>query len=311
VASGSIFADVGSNTEINPQSIKANTGDGFDHINHNCGTYTSGVEVQYMIVEKNTADRFALFVRNDTDGTGGPRVEYEFSSNSIEVTSGSARRTNTRVLSRDGPNGGKLVQLIVEYDVSQSSDLQSGDVRTIQLIPDRNGNENATILHHHQLEEALNASSPIVTGDSPVTRSGDDYTIFSGGQPEWWNPNEGTIILKVVPRIYISLNNPELYGFSSGSRLSITNTGVYRLTSSVLPKVGSFTPYGQDKIAVSLTQNETIMSVNGSSDKAQGTPILSDTSWKLGTANNTIASYRKLIYLPRALPESTLNRITS
>lgn len=313
--SGSIFADQASNGKINPQSVKASTGDGFDHVNHNCGNFTSGIETQYLIIEQDTSDHAALFIRNGTDGANGPRVEYRFSTETVTINKGPVRRANARVLSENGPNDGKLVQLILTYDVSQASALDSGDVRTTQCMPDTDGDKGATILHHHQVETAPNASSPIVTGSSGTTRSGDDYSIFEGGQPEWYSNTEGTFIVSLKIRFYNFEQRKIISFLPSGSRLGYEGSG-FRLTLGNQPQpanqgIGNRAAYGRNNIAWSTNSDRTILSVDGQSDSEDvRANVLNDTQISLTNNEQEPISYYKIVYIPRALPESTLNRIT-
>ncbi|WVL99690.1 hypothetical protein [Salinibacter phage 4_17] len=289
------------------QSVSAPTKS--DRSNQGAGTFSSGTETVYVILEEETAGQWALSVLDASASSDLCFVQHDFSDDSLFVARGSVDRKNLRVLSESGPNGGRVYQLVLSY-----SGQTSGNTREVRVFPDRTGSDNSTIFHHVQLEEAPNASSPIVTRGSPTTRSGDDYAIFEGGQPPWWNSNEGTIIT-VNTRPTFNEKNPILFGFDGTTSGFVQNRGFeYRAFDGANTTAVSVadTPFQKSKVALSFDGTEFILSANGVSSKqaSQGS-ILSSGKLELAPSGRLPGLYHRLLYARRALPESTLNRITA
>lgn len=284
-----------------------------DNINNSgAGVFSSRLESYSIIIEytgsQDAVTRISIFRGvNDRVAHG----EYLWGTDSTLLSIGDS--VDKRVLTQNGPNGGKVVRFILRYD--PSTDAEGGNGRKVLLFPDRSGNNEAVIFHHAQIEEAPNASSPIVTGGSPVTRSGDDYAIFEGGQPPWWNPNEGTLIVELEPRFFERSNEFQLIGDGADrDYISFGDGPIKIFTADVSSNAASqaITPFEKIKIAVSFDRSDIRQSVNGSSDSAgrhDGT-LLSTKKLNLSTeADSTLIN--SVDYVDRALSESTLNRITS
>jgi len=286
--------------------------------NSGIGTASNGEAVLWCIVEKIDSDKIGIGVeeRNNFNKIGF--ATYEFSTDTANASTGI--EANARVLTSSGPNGGEVVLLVVRYDESDDS----GAVLYGQFYPDRNGNGNSAIGHHFQREEAPNASSPIVTGASATTRAADDYTIFSGGQPDWWNPNEGTFFIELTPRFFYSIGfNKTILGTGqsedrwiqlnpggSSSFQVVTRDSTYQVNPS-----NKLAPFQRSKIAVSVTSSEMKLSVDGvtETDNHDGGLLDANKIDLFGGAGISPSSFttRRVIYFPRALSESTLNTLTS
>jgi len=306
-----IASESTSTSVIDGEDANKVTGDGVDicFLIKNCGSFSGNTEVAHCIVERGTADSFYIEIKNSTSGNKVFQISYDWVNDTTNISQGNAQEVNVRTLQASGPNNNKLIQLIARY-AGDNSENVTGQGRQISLIPDFNKNNASNILHHAQREKAPNASSPIVTQGSPVTRSADDYAIFEGGQPPWWNPNEGTIFgavlfpaykqpdfvthLKIAGVAILQTRRGEIFfnhgdiGFSSLAR--------------------SYTPFTKIKFAVTLEKDSMVFSTNGSSQSDTGVDPSGASSMLI---NEGISRWQKLIYYPRALPESTLNRITS
>lgn len=285
------------------QSVSAPTKS--DRSNQGAGTFSSGTETVYVILEEETAGQWALSVLDASASSDLCFVQHDFRDDSLFVARGSVDRKNLRVLSESGPNGGRVYQLVLSY-----SGQTSGNTREVRVYPDRTSSDNSTIFHHVQLEEAPNASSPIVTNGSATTRAGDDYAIFEGGQPSWWNPNGMTMQYHCVPQFYEQSETGSHIGWASDLR--IKNKDIKIFDDSINgPSVNNVVdPYRLVKISVSVTPSKIMLSANGSSDNSiHDGSLLKDTDIKFGPDHQSLV--QKLTFIPRALPESTLNRITS
>jgi len=281
----------------------------------NVGTFTGGTETVEFIIEKGTSGKVGGEVRNSDTGNNVVKFRYDWGTDTLTVASGSAQRMNTRRTA--GPNGNPLVFLTVSYSAGNAENT-SGDTRRLFANVDTSGSASNSIWHHAQLEEAPNASSPIVTGGSPVTRSGDDYSIFEGGQPPWWNPNEGTFVMNLEVRSFFNKPAPAPLTLNpEDDRIFVAPGGppysvFFRDKDGNDASINSIaSPYQSFGLALSLTSSEARLSVNGSSD------IIVYDGNGLGasevslTRSAALYSFGKIIYTPRALPEPTLNQITS
>jgi hypothetical protein len=319
--------EVGSKTSL----IKGETayewrggGDENDRIRQlSAGSFHNKEEVAYMIIEDTGDDPITrLAVENKLTGDFVAGVEFDWSSTSESNAFGNALSVNSRQLFSDGngPNGGAVYWVQVQYDAS----TDDGDAREYKWDPQRGANSLSCILHHAQIEEARNASSPIVTQGSPVTRAGDDYAIFEGGQPEWWNPNEGTIIAEVIPTAYPNnAKNIQVFGLDNNSYKSwgklfyntSTPIGWTCFDGSNAPPVAvganAFTTF---TAAVSLNSSKMVCSANGQSNKTNHNgDLLSTDTLTIGEDQKEEGQFilQSAYYIPRALPESTLNTLTS
>jgi len=286
----------------------------FDFVSEDSGTTSGNPETILFILEEGSGGEVRMQLKQP-GGAKHANLDFDWSSKSLLVDSTSSSATvdekNFRQLEVTGPNGGLLIE--VRFTISG---VPSGQSRQVVLFPDRSGNQNFVYLHHAQLEEAPNASSPIVTQGSPVTRAGDDYAIFEGGQPSWWNPNEGTLIVTFSWQSYerggstrLVSDGPNARHLSIGGGFGIFSTDSRNTTG----EVGTLTPFGLDRFALSFGQQDIILSVNGSSNNAGGHDgnLLSAQNLQIGEMDNLNGRFEKLLYTPRALPESTLNAITS
>jgi len=272
--------------------------------------FTNSTNAVSCIMEEDTAIESA--VRLEYSG-GITEIEFTWGGNSLikaVTNSASNVNANVRTLTQNGPNGGKVVRLVFTFDEADSDSI------TAAFVPDNDGNGDSAYFHHMQIEGAPNASSPIVTQGSPVTRAGDDYAIFEGGQPSWWNPNEGTLIVTFSWQSYerggstrLVSDGPNARHLSIGGGFGIFSTDSRNTTG----EVGTLTPFGLDRFALSFGQQDIILSVNGSSNNAGGHDgnLLSAQNLQIGEMDNLNGRFEKLLYTPRALPESTLNAITS
>jgi len=289
----------------------------FANIQNGSGTLTGNAEVAHFIIEKGTAAESAVGVYNTTSGTHVFGLDYDWSADSTTVSLGAVSDSYVRTLQSVGPNGGKVVEIVVRYAGSNGGNV-NGESREARVYVDRTANSNTTICHHAQIEQAPNPSSPIVTGSTGKTRAADSYTIFSGGEPDWWNSNQGTLLFDLSIQ-FRSVDTPEssmrVCKFGSVDEIRVDNgfkgKQFYRLTSST-NRIFDVNPFKVDNIAVSFDGATHILAVNGSSKSASAKSNIAGTdSLSLGGKQRLLATFRSITYIPRALPESTLNTLTS
>jgi len=278
------------------------------------GTLSSGEEVAHVLIEQSTSDKVALRVFEKDNFNLIARALYEFSSDSILDEDGIS--ANRRVITPSGPNGGTLIQLQVLYDPTSGTDF-SGNARDMRIRVDPDANGSASILHHAQIEEAPNASSPIVTSGSAKTRAADDYAIQQG---DWVNPNEQTIITEFV---HLAYTRPfSLFALSDRESNFIIQSGSAPFNVVFKDSGGNkfsiqdaISPFTAHTIATSSTASGFRASIDGTSKS-----ISSHNGDRLWRQNDTVdlmsfgrvgLLIKRITYFPRALPESTLNTLTS
>jgi len=301
----------------------SSSGESSDGIRQSAGTFTSNDEIAVAIIENGNGGKFQLRVFDTTTSSAIAIGNYVWSTGEALLGSiGAEKEVNARTLTTSGPNGNEVIILVLRYDPSNLG--AGGNDRDHRHLADVTESGGSFYHHHAQIEEAPNASSPIVTGGSPVTRAGDEYAIFEGGQPEWWNPNEGTIIADVtisaISGTVTLLADPTQ---GSGGFVGIfvglqeQNGGQYRAeiqdgSSFGIESPSATEPTNRITIAASFTTSKKRISLKGEADtgSANGSlPKADDLSLRTRGAGPTL--YHSVKYIPRALPESTLNAITA
>jgi len=301
-ASTDVTSILGSNQ--NALKFENTSGNSFRQANIFYGNFTGNTETLSVIYEVVSQNKFAHSIYNNSVGDHVHLVEYDIVNDNLETLQGSGSK-NIRKITESGPNGGTVYQLIVKGSST------SGDSRKTFVYPTgTDPNTNAGIVHHVQHEEAPNASSPIVTGSSAKTRAGDDYTIFSGGQPDWWNPNEGTIFGAVLFPAY---KQPDFTRHLEIVGLAVLQTKQGKISFNhgdigFATLARSYTPFTNIKFAVTLEEDSMVFSTNGSSQSNVGLDSVGASTMVI---TEGVSRWQKLIYYPRALPESTLNTLTT
>jgi len=163
-----------------------------------------------------------------------------------------------------------------------------------------------------QIEKDAN-TSPIFSSGSPTTRGGDNVTVDVN--TDWFNDREGTFLFEFEILSYrfggrFRFGSPESWFQVSGE-----NVPPYKIESNNSdPTVGIGTVGVKErsKYAISVTPSQRILSLNGTSSifGNDGT-LLSPGSYSLGEGGGGSIVFYKINYYPRALPESTLNTLTS
>jgi hypothetical protein len=296
-------------------AYKVSGSSGFSQFVRPSGTLTSDQEVVWAIIEEDTADKVAFGIEDTSQGSVENYVTFNFSTDTVGTDTvtgfGTIEDTHSRVLTTSGPNGGKVVLIILRY-----SGAPGGNSCRCIYRPDTSGSGDTSIFHHGQREEVANASSPIVTQGSPVTRAGDDYAIFKGGQPSWWNPNEMTVQIEFSPLVYKTAYTDLIKG--ENDRIEFEGTDPFdilfvdRNGPTLLTQLFNvINANSTNKVACSFNNSTVRLSANGSSkNSTYDGQLLSTNKLQIGNSN-LIASINEISFYPRALPESTLNTLTS
>jgi len=293
-----------------------NNGSQSDSIQAQAGSFSSSMEVVWAILEEGNSTSYEVGARdtNNFNTIGG--FIYDLQNGNIFPTGASNTiSVNKRTITNNGPNGGKVVLCVARYDPTDGINV-SGAGREAQHFPDTNGNSGNAIVHQTQIEEAPNASSPIVTTSSAKTRAGDNYTIFSGGQPDWWNPNEGTLFVEAVMPAYNHSGVMQVLSDSGADERWIgiqSDGGVLSFNGDAASVSKSISPYNTFKAATTVRGSEFQTVVDGVAGQNASTNgnLLSINTLSMGRSSNLILTVKQILYYPRALPESTLNTLTS
>jgi hypothetical protein len=244
-------------------------------VRENFGVHTSNEEVAYVIAVVQSADAFEVLLKDASNYENVAKASYRFSNDSVTPGSiGGELEANRRILTESGPNGGRVVQLILRYDASDVDGAdRSGTNRRLRIHVNIDGDTKRTALHHAQIEEAPNASSPIVTGSSAVTRGGDQATINVG---DWWNEQEMTFFYEIIPQFFHRNDFAERLLNISG-RIRLYDTAPWGVefrdqNGDRGPFVSSVSPFESTKIAVSFIAgpDEVRLAVDGNVEVDQG-----------------------------------------
>jgi hypothetical protein len=284
---------------------------GSDQLRGGAGVYSSSQEVIYVILEQQSADKVRfLTIGSEVNGN----LQYNLSTESVVDSDGI--ETHARKLGV-GPSGGTLWLLQVRYDPTSGTD-SSGNSREVWIYPDRGANGNSTIFHHAQLEEARNASVPIGTGTSAVTREGDNVSISTG---DWWNPDEGTFYIVFRALSFVRDGSHRILAEQGNDFGDIVlqrhsgDTFAFNVGGGGFTEFGQISPFTTYKYALSWDNDGETAVVDGgdfsTTNNGENGFDLSGNDLKIAERNNALIEVRELTYTPQRLSESTLNTLTS
>jgi hypothetical protein len=176
---------------------------------------------------------------------------------------------------------------------------------------DGDGTSGIDVLQAQVESPASNVSSPIFEGNT--TRSGDDFTIFEGGQPDWWNSNEMTFIVDIIPTVYNIDNYMSI--LTSGEpnyNIQMRNNNFRFVDGAANSTIGTPSPFTRHTVGVTDDGSTKVLSVDGQSVKSiSGGDFLASSKLEVGISNNLIALIKNKRFITKALSESTLNNLTS
>jgi len=277
------------------------------------GTFSSGLEVAWFIGEliedQSQGSKVGLAVDSLASGDIITLAEYNFSNDNIDSNFDTVE-ANARTLQINGNPG---VLLVVLYDPTVGT--YGGDGRRIKLQPARDNVKTQVAWHHAQIEEAPNASTPIVTGSSEVTREADNVDLSIG---DWHNPNQSTWIMTFTPRKFWFKNNPILGGTNNFRLLKEISFGSTTLDLTTVDNsgnrvdIGGFSPFSTVKYAAAFTQNEMRVSINGTTKTANhdGTFLSPGSAIRIGRGA-ALFSVSDLRNISEAPSKSALETYTS
>jgi hypothetical protein len=160
--------------------------------NQSAGTYTANSETLTIIAEKQSDDILTFKMENGGTSTS---FSYDFDFANETFSNNSSRditeELNWREIAKRGPNGGRLIELNIQYDPT----IEGDDGSTRQLRPGTSDH----ITHYWGIQERDFSYSPVITEGSQATRSASSFEIETGG---WHNTKEGSWVLNLIPLFY-------------------------------------------------------------------------------------------------------------
>jgi len=283
---------------------------GTDRVESNAGVTSSSKETISVFVEEDTASKIRI-VWKDTSLSASDEVavDFDFGADSFATHDERGGTLGTPEFHEVSPNGFEGSR-ILKLDIPVTPDA-SGNTRKIRIYGNAETGSGETIIHHVQLEEAANSTSPIVTNSSQVYRGGDQLDIDVSSLIN----NEFTIFVEgLIP----------VYGEDSNARTIINFGGTVRVlfywnwsnnsydvnvnqSTSNINIGGACSAFKSVKIAVSGSKNITRLSVNGQNDNEEP----ADGNIPTFLSLKAIFRYRKISVTPYLLPFDTLNVFTS
>lgn len=228
-----------------------------------------------------------------------------------------------RIESKD--NGYFLIS--ITFDVNSAD--TAGSVYLINGVPnDDNSQLNELEIAHDQLENGSFPSPVIKTNGTQETRQADDCLIEDIDADDWWNPNEGTIVLKASYDVgsEVFANNRFILevGLDSNNRFLVYNisgkVGVFARNDGVnVSGLGANSSYygskEQFKVAIKYSNSDLLVYIDGEEvgsvtwtennpfNKASsigiGYSYINGNAWLFGTIN-------QIKYRPQAVSDEEL-----
>jgi hypothetical protein len=288
------------------------TGNGtdFSHIQTPAGVFTSNTETASFIIRKGSSDVFRVDILNETQNTK-IALRYRWSTDSYSLIFRSESSVNYKLKDAFGD---RLIYLTISYSGSNTIN-RSGESRSVRFAPDEDDQESSTIIHHAQLEEGPNATSPIVTGSSTKSRSSDFFLISKSSLG--WNKNEGTFYAEIVPKAY--MHNDSIVPFLAQSDgpafFRFEDNAPYTLGANDfqqdVPIINNILPaFEKSKIAISLTKGEIRLAANGDTalEGHSGSLLHRDPIVQSSRFSSPMVAWKKLLYIPTSLPATEADR---
>jgi hypothetical protein len=279
--------------------------------------HSGGLEHVHFILEKSSYPASASLIRVETDGNTTDILKYDWGSYDLSITRGAipSGKLKSRILSADGPNGGTLVEIFAWWDENESFNVDGAKL-DIEIWPDADGARNGCIHHYTGFSEGPPGGSPIITDASSVTRAADDYTIFSGGAPNWFNNSEGTWLFSASPQAFSLVGGNQMFDIDDDVDLYLGSTSSYRLQMNdgdnvVVNSNETINAFSSNKIAASFTKNKVRLSYDGNSKVGDHNGDAVQNVSTVTLCPNSLFLFDRVVYIPQALTESTLNAITT
>jgi hypothetical protein len=276
------------------------------------GGLTSSNEAFSTIIETDTSDVIRLELKQ-TSNNNKVILKFDHTKDTLTEHNNGFKVSEWRELRQKGPNGGRLIRIIGVYNPSELGRFTVGEPCRVQFRTSGGGGDNL-IAHHTQVERpAFNASSPIVTQGSAVTRSADNYEISVG---DWYRKaTEMTLYMEFThqfyyagfPKILKAKSVNDSLVFNGESRLRIGNS-----IGSALDVAFNLTPYNKTKFAISYTDSKLASSSNGKEKRvtSEGWGMINETSaFSLSIQAPTVL--KEMRFIPSFLSTTQRNVLTS
>jgi len=236
---------------------------GSSHLNASAGTTSSSKEVVSVFVEEDTASKVRIAWKDQSlTASQEVAVDFDFGAESFatyDESGGTLGTPQFHEVDSNGFDGNRILELRIPVTPDAS-----GNNRQTRIYGNANTGDGETIIHHVQLEEARNASLPIVTGSSEVTRSADNYEISIG---DWYRKATAmTLYLEFTHQFYDAGFPRVLTAKSVSNRLVFNGESRLRIGNSIGSDVGvayNLTPYNKTKFAISYTDSKLAASFDG------------------------------------------------
>jgi hypothetical protein len=307
---------VGSSFWLEPRGVFGD-GSNFTKIQTDAaGTFTGNVETFSAIVERRSSDAFRFDVKNSATGDK-VAVEFDWTSDSpVSKLVGSPDVFYSYLPVT--PTGKELLRIVIRYDGGASLNV-SGDNRAIIFAPDERDQSSSTAIHHVQLEEAPTSTSPILNSrGSTRTREGESVTIFDGGKPSWYNPDEGTFIVTFQAQMHAPTSGVDYALAPSDGGTRFLGLGTQRNISCAdssgnLLQFNKWKPYQTQKWAISYNKGDIRAALDGVAKNTGGHDgsFANLTDLKMAPFGGAQFLWINGQYIPQSLPKSTLETLTA
>jgi len=276
------------------------------------GGLTGNNEAFSTIIETDTSDEILLEVK-ETTNNNRVVLEFDHTKDTLTEHNDGFKVSEWRELRPKGPNGGRLIRVIGVYNPSELGRFTVGEPCRVQFRTSGGGGD-SLIAHHTQVERPVfNASSPIVTQSSAVTRSADNYEISVG---DWYRKaTEMTLYMEFTHQFYKAAFPGILEAKSVDDALVFNNEGRLRIensTGSAVDVAFNLTPYNKTKFAISYTDSKLVASSDGKEEKvtSEGWGLINETSgFDLPIEAPTVLE--EMRFIPSFLSTTQRNVLTS
>lgn len=323
-ATGAAATSIGDSLGLSATRF-VNTGAANTNKNRPSGSFSSGKETSYFILENIDAASSVVYVFDATAGAEVGYATFDWATKTATPTTGAAgtgATADAKLISSSGPNGGEVYLISVTVTPNNS-----GNLRVVYIYPTGfAANSNSIICHHAQHTETEYAHPPILTDATAVTKDADIIVNNTAIAP-WYNQSEGTIF--VQSNTYAKSGEAVAAQFDDGTA-NDRHVIKYDLAASpdeldaqtfdggvsqALITLSSADSVDGNRTAYSYELNDFEAATDGASTgtDASGTLPTVDTL-RIGcdSAGNYLGGYiQKIEYYPTRLPQATLEAITA
>jgi hypothetical protein len=292
--------------------LTSNNARDFDRIQKGSGTFTSSRETATFYFDDDFQGSMRILIEDGGPITPIAAADMTRGDDFATLAGfGAGIEARADILAPEGfdGNGKRGIRLTLVYDPSATG--SSGNDRFFKIFPDTSGNGESIYAYHAQLETTPNSTTPILG-----TRNSEEVRLFSGGQPDWFSPKEGTWLVEFTPRMKRLPQQSRLIAGGVGEQIvQIAGSDPFQLVtydgnndnriSNNIP------PYERSKVAVSLRESSVRMASNGATTTgSHNGSLLNVDSLTIGRRDTFVGTLHSLRYFPEALSESTIQTLT-